>query len=222
MADPFYAKTRPHYPSDAAKVADLVVHIVGLVFAVVGGAVLLTLSAGNEPGRIVSIAVYAVGMVLMLTFSLSYNFAIERYRWFFRRLDHAGIFLMIAGSYTPFTTYVLTGGWAWGMTTAVWAIAAVGILGKLFVPHLREGIWIAFYLMLGWLVVFAMRPIVEGLSTPAFVLLVIGGLVYTLGVVFHVNDRLQFSRSIWHGHVLAGAGLQWAAILIGTVLPMTR
>ncbi len=222
MAEPVLLTNKPHYPTAAAKRADLVIHIVGLVFAVIGGVLLLTLSAGNEPRRIAAIAIYAAGMVLMLAFSLSYNFAIERYRWFFRRLDHAGIFLMIAGSYTPFTTYVLTGAWAWGMTIAVWTIAGIGMLGKLFLPSLRERVWIGFYLTLSWIVVFAMRPIVEGLPTPALVLLIGGGLVYTLGVVFHVKEHLQFSRSIWHGHVVAGAGLQWAAILIGTVLPMAR
>ena len=222
MADPVPTEKRPHYPTLAAKRADLVIHIIGLVLAIGGGALMLRLSAGKEPQRIAAIAIYAVGMVLMLSFSLSYNFSVERYRWFFRRLDHAGIFLMIAGSYTPFTTYVLTGGWAWGMTIAVWAIAGIGIIGKLFLPTLREGLWISFYLMLSWIVVFAFRPIVEGLSTPALVLLVVGGFVYTIGVIFHVNDKLQFSRSIWHGHVVAGACLQWAAILIGTVLPLTQ
>ena len=222
MADPLLLANKPHYPTAAAKRADLVIHIIGLVFAVIGGVLLLTLSAGNAPRRITAIAIYAVGMVLMLVFSLSYNFSIERHRWFFRRLDHAGIFLMIAGSYTPFTTYVLTGAWAWGMTIAVWTIAGIGMIGKLFLPSLRESVWIGFYLMLSWIVVFAMRPIVEGLPTPALVLLIGGGLVYTLGVVFHVKEHLQFSRSIWHGHVVAGAGLQWAAILIGTVLPMAR
>ena len=126
---------------------------------------------------------------------------------------------MIAGSYTPFTTLALRGTWAWGMTSAVWLIAGLGILGKIFAPSLRDGIWIAIYLALGWIVVIAAGPIAEALSRPALVLLVLGGLLYTLGVVFHVKENLQFSRSIWHGHVLAGAGAHWAAILIGTLLP---
>ena len=138
-------RTTPHYPSRAAARADLVIHIVGLVLAVLGGAVLLRLTVGNQPGQVAAIGVYAGGLVLMLAFSLAYNFGAERYRPVFRRLDHAGIFLMIAGSYTPFTTHVLTGAWAWGMTIAVWTIAGVGILGKLVIPHLHEGIWIAIH-----------------------------------------------------------------------------
>ncbi len=216
------ANLEHHYPSRAARRADLVIHIVGLALAVLGGAVLLLLSVGNKAGQVAAIGVYAAGLILMLTFSLAYNFSGERTRPFFRRLDHAGIFLMIAGSYTPFTTHVLTGAWAWGMTVAVWTIAGAGILGKLVIPHLHEGIWIAIYLALGWIVVIAIRPIMAGLPLPAMVLLVIGGLVYTAGVVFYATERFPFWRSIWHGHVVAAASVHWCAILIGTVLPMNR
>ena len=211
------------YPSPAARRADLVIHLVGLAFAIVGGTILIGLSAANAPGRVAAIAVYAAGMVAMLSFSLAYNFSNERRRPLLRRFDHAGIFVMIAGSYTPFTTVVLTGAWAWGMTIAVWTIAAFGILGKIFVPHLPEWAWITLYLAMGWVVVVAVQPIVAGLAAPALLLLVLGGLIYSIGIFFHVNDhRITFGKSLWHGHVVAAAGLHWAAILIGTVLPMAR
>ena len=214
---------QPFYLSPAARTADLVIHLVGLAFAIVGGTILIALSAASTPGRVVAIAVYAAGMVAMLSFSLAYNFSDEPHRPMLRRLDHSGIFVMIAGSYTPFTTYVLTGAWAWGMTIAVWSIAALGILGKIFVPHLPERAWIALYLAMGWVVVIALQPIVAGLAGPALLLLVLGGLLYSVGVIFHVNDhRLAFGKPLWHGHVVAAAGLHWAAILIGTVLPMTQ
>ena len=213
---------RPHYPTPAARYADLIIHVAGLVFAVVGGAVLLGLSIGHEAGRFAAIAVYAGGMILMLSFSLAYNFSTGRSKPLLRRLDHAGIFLMIAGSYTPFTTQVLTGAWAWSMTSVVWTIAGFGVLAKLFLPELGHAIWVAVYLTLGWIVVIAAGPIVEGLSPPAIILLAIGGLLYTAGVIFYVKENLVFSRPIWHGHVVAGAGFHWAAILIGTVLPALR
>lgn len=208
------------YPSEAARRADFVVHIVGLAFAIVGGTVLVALTAANTPGRIVAIAVYTAGMVAMLSFSLAYNFSGERCRPILQRLDHSGIFLMIAGSYTPFTTVVLAGAWAWGMTIAVWSIAALGILGKIFVPQMPHSIWVALYLAMGWVIVVALQPIVEGLAWPALVLLGLGGLIYSVGVIFHVNDeRIAFGKPLWHGHVVAAAGLHWVAVLIGTVLP---
>ena len=213
----------PRYPTPAARTADLVIHVVGLALAVVGGAILLVLSAGNELSRFAAIAIYATGMVMMLAFSLAYNFSGERLRPLLRRLDHAGIFVMIAGSYTPFTTYVLSGAWAWGMTIAVWSIAGLGILGKIFLSRLPDAVWVALYLAMGWVVVIAAQPIIESLSRPALVLLAAGGLLYTLGVFFHVNDgRITFGKSLWHGHVVVGAGLHWVAILIGTVLPVAR
>ena len=211
------------YKTPAARTADLVIHVVGLALALVGGAILLVLSAGKEAGRFAAIAIYAVGMVMMLTFSLAYNFSGERRRPLLRRLDHAGIFVMIAGSYTPFTTYVLSGAWAWGMTIAIWLVAAFGILGKIFLSRLPEAVWIALYLAMGWVFVIAGQPIIEGLSRPALILLAAGGLLYTIGVIFHVNDtRIAFGKPLWHGHVVAGAGLHWAAILIGTVLPVAQ
>ena len=105
------------------------------------------------------------------------------------------------------------------MTSAVWGIAALGITGRLFTPYLSEGVWIAIYIAMGWIVVVCAGPILAALPPAAVVLLAVGGVAYCLGVVFHVKEHLQFSRSIWHGHVLAGASAHWAAILVGTLLP---
>src|SRR4051812_20492843 len=146
-----------HYPTPAAKCADLVVHVVGLTLALVGGIVLLTLAVrAGSISQVVGVSIYAAGVLAMLAFSTAYNFANHRYRPTLRRLDHAGIFLMIAGSYTPFTTQSLTGAWAWGMTAAVWSVAALGAFLKLFRPHLPRKFSVGLYLALGWLVVVAM------------------------------------------------------------------
>ena len=215
------APPRPprHYPTPAAKCADLVVHIVGLTLALVGGSVLLALAIeANSISKVVGVSIYAAGLLAMLGFSTAYNFAKPQYRPTLRRLDHAGIFLMIAGSYTPFTTHNLTGGWAWGMTVAVWAIAGLGALGKLFLVRVDRKFWVGVYLVLGWLVVIAMKPMIDNVTWVALLLLGVGGLLYTTGVVFYVNKRLKFSRAIWHGHVVAAAGAHWAAVLLGVVL----
>lgn len=218
-------KTVPprHYPTPGAKCADLVVHVVGLTLALVGGGLLLAFSARLDSiGAQAAVAVYAVGILLMLAFSTAYNFAKPQFRPTLRRLDHAGIFLMIAASYTPFTTQALSGAWAWGMTAAVWTIALLGVAGKLFLRGLDKRFWLGVYLALGWLVVVALKPMIAGLSSVALTLLAIGGVVYSVGVLFYVNKRLPFARAIWHGHVVAGAGVHWTAVLIGVVLAAPR
>lgn len=208
-----------HYPSPAARIADLVVHLVGLTLALFGGGMLLGLSVSRgDVGVIVAVSVYAVGLLAMLGFSTAYNFALPRCQPMMRRLDHAGIFLMIAASYTPFTTHTLTGAWAWAMTSAVWGLATLGALGKLFLPGLGRGFWVAIYIGLSWLVLIAFKPMLAHGSWVALLLLGIGGLVYTTGVLFYVQKRLKYFRAIWHGHVVAAAGVHWAAVLVGVVL----
>jgi hemolysin III len=209
----------PHYPSPAAERADLVVHVVGLTLALVGGIVLLVLAVNaHSISKTVGVAIYATGLLAMLGFSTAYNFAKPEYQPLLRRLDHAGIFLMIAGSYTPFTTANLTGAWAWGMTAAVWSVATFGALGKLFLPTVGRRFWVVVYLVLGWLVLVALKPMMATTAGVAMALLALGGALYSTGVIFYLNKRLKFARAIWHGHVVAAAGAHWAAILLGVVM----
>lgn len=206
-----------HYPTSAAKCADLVVHVMGLTLALVGGVALLVVAVTKGAvSQVVGVSIYAIGLVCMLAFSTAYNFAKARYRPILRRLDHAGIFLMIAGSYTPFTLN-LPGFWGPGMTAAVWGLAAVGVLGKLLFS-VSHRIWLGLYLTLGWFVVLAIKPLIATLTAEALALLVVGGVLYSTGVIFYVNKKLRFARAIWHGHVLAGATAHWCAILFGVVL----
>ncbi len=208
-----------HYPTSRAKCADLVVHVVGLTLALFGGGVLLGLSvAKGSLGLVLAVSVYTVGLLAMLGFSTAYNFAAARWRPLLRRLDHAGIFLMIAGSYTPFTTHNLTGAWAWGMTATVWGLAVLGALGKLFLPGVGRRFWILLYIALSWLVVIAFKPMIAHGSLIALVLLAAGGVLYMSGAVFYVRKKLTWFRAVWHGHVVAAAGVHWAAVLVGVVL----
>ena len=185
-----------HYPTLWARRADLIVHIAGLGLALFGGGLALGLAVSKGTlGLVAAVSIYAVGLIAMLTFSLSYNFAKP-----------------------PFTTFALEGAWAWGMTAAVWTLAVLGMAGKLFLPGLGKAIWVVLYLALGWLVVFAIKPMAAGVPPVAMWLLAAGGVAYTVGVVFYASKRLKFRRAIWHGHVLAGAGLHYAAVLVGVVL----
>jgi len=208
-----------HYPTPAAKWADMAVHAVGLVFALFGGGLLIGLVSGlGSIGQTASISVYVAGLVGMLALSAAYNFAKAQWRPLLRRFDHAGIFLMIAGSYTPFTTLRLPGAWAVGMTTAVWSLAGLGMVGKLVLPGIGRKLWVGLYLALGWLALVAIKPMSDRLSLAALLLLAIGGLVYSTGAAFYVMKRLRFRRAIWHGHVVVGSVLHYAAVLVGVVL----
>jgi len=213
-----------HYPSLGARYADLIVHIVGLALALFGGGVALGLAVSEgRLGQVAAVIIYSLGMIVMLAFSTAYNFASPRWQPFLRRLDHAGIFLMIAASYTPFTTQALSGGWALWMSVAVWSLAGFGILAKLFLPGLShsgwgKALWVALYLSLGWLVVVAIKPLVREVPAPAMILLALGGVVYSVGTIFYMMKRLKFRRAIWHGHVITGASLHYVAVLVGVVL----
>jgi hemolysin III len=212
-----------HYPTAAAKCADLCVHLAGLAFALVGGGILLGLSVRlGGLGQVAAVAIYAVGLVAMLALSTAYNFAKRDHRPLLRRFDHAGIFLMIAGSYTPFTTQKLEGAWAVGMTAAVWSVALLGVAGKLFLPGLGRKFWVVLYLALGWLVLVAIKPMTLGLSGAALALLALGGATYSTGAIFYLRQKLKFRRAIWHGHVVGGAVLQYVAVLVGVVLAQPR
>lgn len=210
----------PHYRTEAERTADRVVHVAGVALAVVAGSTLIGLAIWQGgAGRISAVAIYAGCWIAMLVASMLYNLvrSLKRYT-LLRRLDHAAIFLMIAGSYTPFTTQRFEGAWALGMTAAVWVIALGCAAGKLFAPGLSKKIWIAAYLVLGWLVLAALEPLLAGVSPAAVTLLVTGGVLYTAGVCFYVWERLPFRRAVWHVFVLAASGVHYAAVLIGVVL----
>jgi len=209
----------PHYARPAERVADRWVHLVGLIAAAIGGLALLGLSLiGGRVGQAAAVGVYGLCLVTMFVASLVYNLGGDRFRPVLRRLDHAAIFLMIAGSYTPFTTQRLSGVWSWGMTTAVWVLSLGAAAGKLFAPGLHKRFWVAVYLALGWLVIVAIRPMLAGVAPLPMALLLIGGLIYSLGVIVYLKHDLPFRRAIWHGFVTAAAATHFAAILMGVVL----
>lgn len=218
MTDALPPEPPGHYRDGTERLADLIVHLTGLALALVGGGMLLGLAIGfGHLGRLTAVAIYAIGLLTMLGLSTAYNFAAPRFQPLLRRFDHAGIFVMIAGSYTPFTTQHLTGAWAWGMTAAVWTTAVFASLAKLLLPGLGKGFWIFVYLALGWLMVIAIQPIMQSLGLAPLILMLIGGLLYSLGVVFYANKAMRFRRAIWHGHVVVAAAVHWVAVLLAVL-----
>ena len=220
MAEPLPTLVAPiHYPTPAERSADRWVHMVGLSAAAFGGLVLLGLSLGFGPWtQTLAIATYAACLMATFLCSAAYNLASPKRQPFLRRLDHAAIFLMIAGSYTPFTTQRLHGAIAWFMTLLVWLTAIAGVLGKLFLPGVSKAFWIGVYLALGWLAVSAAKPLIAANSLISLTLLVAGGVVYSTGVLVYVRKKLRFRRAVWHGFVLTAAAVHYVAILTGVVL----
>jgi hemolysin III len=215
------AEPDAHYPNAAEWLADGVVHGVGILAAAAGGIVLLVLAltARCGPGLVVATALYDLCLLAMLGCSAAYNLTrAAAARPFLRRLDEAAIFLMIAGSYTPFTTQRFTGGWASGMTALVWTVALAGVAGKLIFTRIPEWLWTLVYVAFGWIALIAIRPLIGGVSTLALVLLVVGGLVYTSGTLVFHNPRARFRRAIWHGFVVVAAAVHYAAVCTGVVL----
>lgn len=208
-----------HYPTRAERLADGWLHGVALVlftFAV-GAALGLAIWQGGL-GMASAVAVYSICVLTMIGCSMAYNLAENHKRkTLLRRFDHAAIFLMIAGTYTPFTTLRFDGAWAVSMTTIVWALALIGAAGKLFLPDVSKKVWLGFYIALGWMVLAALGPLVEGVPLAAVILLLVGGALYTLGVPFYIWERLPFRRAIWHGFVIVAAGVHYAAVLTGVV-----
>ena len=209
-----------HYQTPSEHIADLVVHVVGLTLAAVGGIVLAVLSAFYAGfGAVFATAIYALCLIAMLTASTIYNLTRPcKARPVLRRLDEAAIFLMIAGSYTPFTTQRFEGWWAIGFTAVIWTIAFAGVFAKLVAPRISDAFWSAVYAVFGWLAVIALKPMLDTVHPVALGLLVLGGLIYTSGVFVFISPNLKYRRAIWHGFVVAGAGVHWAAVLVCVVL----
>ncbi len=193
----------------------------GLGAALVGCIlVAVMLPPGVRTASLAALAFYGGGLVAMLAFSLSYNLARNpRRRAVLRRLDHAAIFVMIAGTYTPFALVAIGGARGWWLIGAVWAGALAGVVMKLAWPGRFERASIIAYLVLGWAVLAAIPPMLEHLPPAALVLVAAGGLIYSTGVAFHLLRRMPFQNEAWHACVVAAAACHFMAIVLG-VLPV--
>jgi hemolysin III len=215
-----YARAARHL---AETEADFAVHRFGMLVGAVAAAVLLALTAAANPTTLWSVFAYSVGLVAMLSFSAAYHFHHSSERGeLLRRLDHAAIFVMIAGTYTPFTACILNGAAALWSTGSMWAAALAGAAVKVAYPRRFEWASIVFYLALGWAAVVFMQPLLAAMDRPTLILIVLGGVLYSIGAGIHCWHRLPFHDAIWHALVLVAAGCHYAAILHGVVLIAPR
>ncbi|WP_298491353.1 hemolysin III family protein [uncultured Maritimibacter sp.] len=201
--------------SFAEHVADGVMHVLGVVAAVALASVLLTMAILSLPGaHVAALVPYAIGLVATFAFSAAYNMTLHgRIRAVLRRFDHAAIYLMIAGTYTPIALIGVGGGWGIALATASWTMATVGVLAKLVWFDRFEKLGFYLYIGMGWLALAAAGPIMAALPLAALILLAVGGLIYTVGTFFY-HKALPYARAIWHGHVLTAAVLHWVAVLM--------
>lgn len=187
--------------------ANTLTHAVGVFAAVAGGAVLIVRAAlQGDPWKIVGAAVFTATLILLYSASTLYHASrAPKLKVRFKVLDHASIYLLIAGTYTPFTLVGLRGGWGWSLFGVIWGLAVGGVIFKLFATGRYRLISTGIYVGMGWLVVLAAGPMVRRLDPWVLVWLVAGGLAYTGGTVFYHNKKIPYSHAIWHGFVMAGS-----------------
>jgi len=197
-------------------------HLIGAALALVGLVVLVVIAARQgDPWKIVSFSIYGTTLVLLYVFSTLYHSVPGDAKKIFRTLDHNAIYLLIAGTYTPFVLGPLRGPWGWSLFGVIWGLAVLGIAVESFSGGSRKIARIAIYLAMGWLVIVAARPLVQQLPSAATAWLAAGGLFYSGGVVFYAADkRIKHAHGVWHVFVMAGSAAHYVAVLL-YVAPQT-
>jgi hemolysin III len=203
-----------HYDR-AELIADGIVHAVGIVFGLIAATVLIVLAAVNARAiDIVAASIYVAGLLSMLVLSATYNlWPVSRAKWVLRRFDHSAIYLLIAATYTPFILELKESLFALALLAGVWCIAVFGIVLKLRWPGRFDRLSVGLYLALGWSGLMLYDSVVSSLPSVALWLVLAGGALYSLGVIFHAWRRLRFQNVIWHCFVLLGAACHYTAVL---------
>ena len=201
------------------ELAHSITHGVGLLAAVAGLVLLLVLAAATrDPWRVAACSVYATTLVLLYAASTLYHaLSRTRARRVFRVLDHSAIFLLIAGTYTPFALVSLRGPWGWTLLVIIWSLAVAGVAAKALFGARWPVVSTALYIGMGWTALIALKPLAEHVPAGGIAWLVAGGLAYTGGVVFFAWTRLRYSHAIWHVFVLAGSVCHYMAVVLYVV-----
>ena len=207
--------TYPRYRR-AEIAADAVIHALGVGFALIGGPILIGLvAAEGEAWPIVAISIYVATLIAMFTASAGYNLIpIDSWKGWLRRLDHSTIYLKIAGAYTPFAAISIGGFVGKALLATVWAVALLGLALKLLYPRRFEILSIVLYLALGWAAVFVAGDVARSVDSVALILVLIAGGLYSVGVIFHLWERLPFQNAIWHLMVLSATAVLYAAMTV--------
>ncbi|MQR00842.1 PAQR family membrane homeostasis protein TrhA [Glaciimonas soli] len=191
-------------------------HLIGAIFSVAGMVALIVYaSLYNDAWKIVSAAIYGSTLVLLYTISTLYHSLQGRAKAVFQKLDHCSIYLLIAGSYTPFALVTLRGPWGWTLFGVNWGLAIIGIVQELWIGKRTRFFSLLIYVLMGWLILFAFKPLMAALPPAGLYWLAAGGLAYTAGIGFFLFDeKVRHFHGIWHLFVLAGSICQFISILV--------
>ncbi|MDT8439278.1 MAG: hemolysin III family protein [Wenzhouxiangellaceae bacterium] len=215
---PLFASMLPRLPT--GELGNVLTHALGVVLSIIGGSGLIVLATRHGGAReIVGASVFVATLLLLYSASTLYHAAHDaraRARW--KVLDHSAIYLLIAGTYTPFTIAAVRGAWGWSLFGVIWALALAGIVFKLFFTGRFKRLSTAIYIGMGWLVVIAFMPLVRAVSTATLAWLFAGGVLYTAGTYFYHLERWPHAHAVWHLFVLGGSISHFIAVVL-VVLP---
>ncbi len=192
-----------------------ITHLVSTVLALIGTAVVVTLAATHTgPRTVTAVSVYGAMLVVLYLSSTLYHSLRGRAKQLFHVMDHTSIYLLIAGTYTPFTLVTLRGAWGWWLFGIVWVLAAAGVAKDVFLPGRFRAISVSLYLLMGWLIVIAFAPLQRALPPAGIAWLVAGGIVYTVGIIFYaLSKRMVHMHGVWHLFVLGGSICHYIVVL---------
>jgi len=201
------------------EIANSITHGIGILLAIAALCILTVFASryGNA-WHVVSVSVYGATLIMLYTASTLYHsIQNQRLKGFFQNLDHAAIYLLIAGTYTPFTLVSLRGPWGWGLFGVTWGLAVLGIVLQFVPVGQRKSISMMLYIGMGWAIIAATKPLIRSVEAGGILFLVLGGLAYTIGILFYVWKKQNYSHAVWHLFVLAGSVLHFFAVLLYVV-----
>ena len=208
--------SNPHKSSYSVteEIAHTISHGLGMLLSIAGLAIMLGFSSANgDIWHVISSSIYGTTLILLFASSTLYHGTRNpKLKPVYQKLDHAAIYLLIAGTYTPFLLVNLRGPWGWSLLGFIWTVALFGVLFEFIKWKPFKRLSLALYLGMGWVALIAVDPMLKLVDTGGLVLLLIGGLTYSLGVIFYVWHRLSFNHAIWHLFVLAGSAFHFFAI----------
>lgn len=217
MNQPEYSEiVQRSHQSPPEEIANAISHGIGFALAIAGLVILVVFAAlQGDPWKVVSFSVYGTSLILLYMASTLYHaFRSPKLKVFFKRLDHAMIYILIAGTYTPILLVVMRGGWGWSLFGVIWGLAIAGVVFKVLFIGRFKILSILVYLAMGWMIVIAWKPIVGSMPDGLLTWVAIGGGCYTLGVIFYAWRTFPYHHTVWHLFVLGGSVAHWFGMLM--------